>query len=80
MTRRSTRVLWGLLGACLIVGASTSLVVWLGPADKATREAIRELSAVADVLALLFWLLVFGFYWTSRNERQKPPDDATRNR
>ncbi len=78
MTRRSTRVLWGLLGACLIAGAAGSLVIWLGPPDKATRAIVYELSAAADVLALLFWLLVFGVYWTGRNNRQTPPDAPTR--
>lgn len=70
MTRRSTRVLWGLLGVCLLVGASASLVIWLGPPDKATRAVVRELSAVADIFALLVWLLVFGVYWTNRNNRE----------
>lgn len=76
MTRRSTRVLWGLLGVCLTVGASASLVIWLGPPDKATREVVRELSAVADIFALLVWLLVFGVYWTSRNNREHGDGDG----
>ena len=78
MTRQSTRVLWGLLGICLIVGAAASLVIWLGPPDKATRAIVRELSAVADLLALLVWMLVFGVYWTGRNSREDPPDDSSR--
>ena len=80
MTRRSTRVLWGLLGVCLLVGAAASLVIWLGPLDSATRTVVRELAAGADVLALLFWLLVFGVYWTGRSNRQDPPDDTPLNR
>ena len=70
MTRRSTRVVWSLLGICLAVGGAASLVIWLGPADKASRGAIRELAAVADIMALLFWMLVFAIYWTSRSNRE----------
>lgn len=68
MTRRSTRIAWGLLGICLFIGAAASLVVWLGPQDKGTRDALRELSALADMLALVFWMLVFGLYWNNRNK------------
>ena len=68
MTRRSTRVLWGLLGACLLTGAAASLVIWLGPVDPSSRAVVRELAAVADILALLFWMLVFAVYWASRGD------------
>ena len=70
MTRRSTRVIWGLLGICLAVGGAASLVVWLGPADKATRAVIRDMAAAADIMAFLFWMLVFAIYWTSRGNRE----------
>lgn len=64
--RRLSRMLWVLLGICLMVGAATSLIILLSPADRATKAAIRELSAVVDMLALLFWMLVFAAYWTRR--------------
>jgi hypothetical protein len=71
MTRRSTRLVWGLLGICLAVGAVASLVIWLGPPDKANRALISELGAIADIAALLFWLLVFAIYWTGRGSKDE---------
>ena len=65
--RRATRLLWVVLGVCLLVGAATSLIIVLTPADRATKVAIRELSAVVDMLALVVWMLVFAAYWTRRS-------------
>jgi hypothetical protein len=63
MTRRPVRILWGLIGVCLAAGAVFSLYLWLKPEMAAEFGKLREFSAVIDVLAILFWFLVFAFYW-----------------
>lgn len=65
MARQKTRILWGLLGICLLVGSVSSLVIWLGPQNQAARAVVRQLAAVSDILAIVFWLLVFAVYWTT---------------
>lgn len=67
MTKR-TRVLWSLLGGCLLVGGAASMFIWLGPLDHKGRALVRELAAVSDVMAFLFWMLVFAVYWTTRDD------------
>lgn len=66
MTRRTTRVLWGLIGACLIGGVIVSLSFLFGPPELASSKELRQLEVLFDVMAILFWMLVFGIYWTSR--------------
>lgn len=69
MTRRPVRILWALIGACLLMGAILSLAVWLQP-ELATRFGhLREFSALVDIAAVLFWFLVFAVYWS------RHPDD-----
>lgn len=29
---------------------------------------MSELSAFADILAILFWMLIFAIYWTRRSD------------
>ncbi len=67
MVRRRTRILWALLGICLLVGSTASLVIWLGPQNNAARAVVGQLAAFADILAIVFWLLVFGVYWTTHS-------------
>lgn len=59
MRLRTRRILWGLVGACLAVGVITSLLLLLGPPDRPWQAMVRELGVLVDVLALVFWLLIF---------------------
>jgi len=66
MTRRTTRVLWGLVGVCLIAGAAVSLAVLVGPPEWARSRELRQLEVLLDIAAILFWMLVFAFYWANK--------------
>ncbi len=69
MTRRPVRILWALIGACLVVGALVSVAVWLQP-DLAVRFGhLKDFSALLDIAAVMFWFLVFAVYWS------RHPDD-----
>lgn len=69
MTRRPVRILWALIGACLVVGAVVSITFWLQP-DLASRFGqLKEFSALLDIAAVMFWFLVFAVYWS------RHPDD-----
>ena len=69
MTRRPVRILWALIGACLLLGSILSLAIWLQP-ELATRFGhLREFAALVDIAAVLFWFLVFAVYWS------RHPDD-----
>ncbi len=68
MTRRTTRVLWGLIGICLVAGAAVSIALFVGPPDWARSMDLRRLEVLLDMMALLFWLLVFAFYWANKND------------
>lgn len=69
MRRRPVRILWALIGGCLVVGALTSIALWLHPELAARFGHLREFSAVVDLAAVLFWFLVFAVYWS------RHPDD-----
>ncbi len=66
MTRRTTRVLWGLIGICLFAGVAVSLAVLVGPPDWVRSKELRQLEVLLDLTAILFWMLVFAFYWTNK--------------
>lgn len=68
MTRRSTRIAWALTGVFLILGAAASLLALYAPPDRAWGHMLTELSAFADILAILFWMLIFAIYWARRND------------
>lgn len=68
MTRRNTRILWGLIGVCLFTSVMLTVAVLIGPPDWLRAQDVRRLEVLIDVSALLFWLLIFGFYWTN-NEK-----------
>ncbi len=65
MTRRNTRILWGLIGACLFASVILTLAVLIGPPDWIRAHDVRRLEVLIDIMALLFWMLIFGFYWTN---------------
>lgn len=69
MTRRSVRIIWVLTGVCLIAGVVVSGVLLLGPPDRPWHQALRELSTLVDVLALLLWMGIFAIYWARRRPR-----------
>jgi hypothetical protein len=62
MTRRPVRILGFLLGACLLIGAVTSLLLWLHPDTGSWRQYLRELGGLVDVFAVLLWMLIFFLY------------------
>jgi hypothetical protein len=66
MTRRTTRVLWGLLGICLFASAALSLTAIFGAPRWLASIDVRRLEILLDLMALLFWMLVFAFYWTNK--------------
>lgn len=69
MTRKPVKILWGLIGICLLLGAVVSLLVWLGPKGPAWTGHLKEFSTLVDLLALVLWMLIFAFYWA------RHPDD-----
>lgn len=69
MTRRAVRLIWVLTGICLIAGVVASGVLLLGPPDRPWHHALRELSTLVDVLALLLWMGIFAIYWARRRRR-----------
>ncbi len=69
MTRRAVRTIWVLTGICLIGGVLASVVILLGAPDRPWSQALRELSTLLDVLALLLWMGIFAIYWARRRPR-----------
>ena len=69
-------MLWALTGAFLIFGAGISLLLWLGPPQVLAHPHIRELGAIADVIAVLLWMLVFAVSMTwGDNDTDKDDGD-----
>ena len=68
MTRRSTRIAWALTGVFLFIGAGASIMTLVGPPDRPWSHVLTELSAFADIIAILFWFLIFAIYWSRRND------------
>ena len=66
MSRRAVRIIWVLTGPCLAFGVLASIVMLLGPPDRPWQQALRELSTLVDVLALLLWMGIFAIYWSRR--------------
>jgi len=69
MTRRAVRIIWVLTGICLVAGVIASVVILLGAPDRPWSQALRELSTLLDVLALLLWMGIFAIYWGRRRRR-----------
>ena len=69
MTRRAVRIIWVLTGLCLAGGVLASVAIWLGAPDRPWQQALRELSTLLDVLALLLWMGIFAIYWARRRRR-----------
>ncbi len=66
MTRRAVRIIWVLTGVCLALGVIASTIILLGAPDRSWSQALRELSTLVDVLALLLWMGIFAIYWARR--------------
>jgi len=69
MTRRAVRIIWVLTGVCLVAGVIASVVILLGAPDRPWSQALREMSTLIDVLALLLWMGIFAIYWSRRRPR-----------
>ncbi len=69
MTRRAVRLIWVLTGLCLVAGVLVSAAIWLGAPDRPWQHALKELSTLLDVVALLLWLAIFAIYWARRQRR-----------
>ncbi len=69
MTRRTVRTIWVLTGICLVGGVLASVVILLGAPDRPWSQALKELSTLLDVLALLLWMGIFAIYWARRRPR-----------
>ncbi len=65
MTRRNTRILWGLIGFCLFMSVVISVATLFGPPEWLRGHDVRKLEVLIDIMAILFWMLIFGFYWTN---------------
>lgn len=68
MTRRPVRIIWGLIGLCLALGAGLGVLAWLGPKGPPWAHQLREFSTVIDLIALTLWMLVFAFYWARHQD------------
>lgn len=68
MTRRAGRIAWGLTGVFLFLGLLASILALVGPPDRPWTHVMTELSAFADILAIMFWMLIFAVYWTRRRD------------
>jgi hypothetical protein len=53
----------------LAAGVLASVAIWLGAPDRPWQQALRELSTLVDVLALLLWMGIFAIYWARRRRR-----------
>jgi hypothetical protein len=69
MTRRAVRLIWVLTGLCLVAGVLVSAAIWLGAPDRPWQHALKELSTLLDVVALLLWMGIFAIYWARRQRR-----------
>jgi hypothetical protein len=69
MTRRAVRIIWVLTGVCLVAGVVASVAILLGAPDRPWSQALREMSTLIDVLALLLWMGIFAIYWARRRPR-----------
>lgn len=69
MSRRAVRTIWVLTGLCLAAGVLASVAILLGAPDRPWQQALRELSTLVDVLALLLWMGIFAIYWARRRRR-----------
>ena len=70
MTRRAVRIIWILTGLCLALGVIASMIILVGDPNQPWQNNLRELSALVDVLALLFWIGIFAIYWARRSRKQ----------
>ena len=69
MTKRTVRIFWILIGVCLAAGVIASAAIWLGAPDRPWQHALREMSTLLDVLALLLWMGIFAIYWARRSRK-----------
>jgi Na+-transporting NADH:ubiquinone oxidoreductase subunit NqrC len=69
MTRRAVRTIWVLTGLCLVAGVIVSASLWVGAPDRPWQHAMKELSTLLDVVALLLWMGIFAIYWARRRPR-----------
>jgi hypothetical protein len=66
MTRRTTRILWGLIGICLFASIVISVAALYGSPAWMRGMDLRRLEILIDGVALLFWMLIFGIYWANK--------------
>jgi hypothetical protein len=64
------RIIWILTGLCLALGVIASMIILVGDPNQPWQNNLRELSALVDVLALLFWIGIFAIYWARRSRKQ----------
>ena len=69
MTRRAERTIWVLTGLCLEACELVSASLWVGAPDRPWQQAMKELSTLLDVVALLLWMGIFAIYWARRRPR-----------
>jgi hypothetical protein len=71
MTKQAVRVIWVLTGICLVAGVLISVAILMGAPDRPWQQALRELSTLLDVLALVLWMGIFAIYWARRRRRSQ---------
>jgi hypothetical protein len=69
VTRRAVRIAWVSVGICLALAVIAGLLAWIGPPDQPWQKAMREISTLLDVAALLFWLAIFAIFWARKRGR-----------
>ncbi len=66
MTRPSTRILWGLIGVCLFASIAISFSHIYGVPSWVPAIDLRRAEIIVDLIAVLFWIIVFGIYWANK--------------
>src|SRR4026207_1719830 len=69
MTRRAVRTIWILTGLCLVAGVVVSASLWVGAPDRPWQHAMKELSTLLDVVALLLGME----FSAACGPRRRPP-------
>lgn len=69
MAKRIVRLAWITMGICLVIGMVLGVLILIGPPDQPWHQALRELSTLLDVAALLIWIAIFALYWQRRQPR-----------
>jgi Na+/pantothenate symporter len=66
MAKNTVRVALAATAVVTVVGVCVGLVLSYGPPDWARSQRLHDFGALVDIVAVLFWMLVFGIYWAGK--------------